>query len=98
MANLIHSGDDYIFSSLEEALMDFKLVKRLGSGGFGEVLKVEHLDSGKTLAAKIISCINEDLDMLKGTLRELRILRSLTSMIEEGAYSHSIRLYDARLF
>ena len=36
----------------------FKIVKKLGSGAFGEIFKVEKKKSGEMYAAKIVSTFN----------------------------------------
>ena len=50
------------------------------------------------MAIKIISQVDEDEEVLRGSLRELMILKNLSKMFDEGAYPHSIRLLGARLF
>jgi len=53
------------YSDLHDALQGYKVQKRLGSGGFGQVLKAKNLATGKSLAIKIISCIDENITLLK---------------------------------
>ena len=38
----------------------FKIIKRLGSGAFGEIFKVEKKKTGEFYAAKIVSLVSMD--------------------------------------
>ena len=54
---------------------EYKILKVLGTGTFGKVVKANQISTDKTVAIKMISCDFENLYNLKKVLREISILR-----------------------
>jgi NIMA (never in mitosis gene a)-related kinase len=58
-------------------LSDFKIVKPLGKGSFGEVCKVTRKSDGLDYAMKSVDCSSADKDLIDSTLNEVRFLASI---------------------
>ena len=69
----------------------YKLTEVIGEGQGGQVVKAYRRDSLKEVAIKKIDCSFEDLEHMKYVLREISILRQLSSM---DTNQFSTKLYD----
>ena len=56
------------------SINDYKKLKRIGSGSFGEVFKVEDIRNGDIFAMKIINLLNMSRHTARCTITELKIL------------------------
>ena len=64
----------------------YKIKEKLGEGTFGSVYKAKHIETKKTVAIKKIAKINRDNYSLRQVIRELVILRKLSS-IEDNMFT-----------
>ena len=58
----------------------FKLDKIIGEGAFGTVYRAENLKTGQKVAIKLITNIQKDPYLVRKVIRELMILRKLSSI------------------
>ena len=56
-------------------MKDYDLLKLIGQGSYGEVVKARHKTSGKIVAIKLLKNLFKDIFETKKQLRELSILR-----------------------
>ena len=50
---------------------EYKILELLGEGSFGQVVRAQHLQSGKTFAIKLVRNIFDSLYECKKVLREI---------------------------
>ena len=80
--------------SWKNVTKEYKLLQVLGQGTGGQVIKAKHRESGQIVAVKKVEIAIEDLDHVKYVLREISILRQLSS-IEDNIFT--IKLFDVVL-
>ena len=69
----------------------YKIIKELGKGSFSNVFKVEHINTSKYYAIKIIRKINEShLYLLEDSINELNILTTL----KDKEYYNITKIYN----
>ena len=62
---------------------DYKLLKIIGKGSFGTVIKAEKIDTGELVAIKLVENLWNSVHV-RAVLREIIILRKLTQMEDNG--------------
>ena len=62
---------------------DYKLLKIIGKGSFGTVVKAEKIDTGELVAIKLVENLWSSVHV-RALLREFIILRKLTQMEDNG--------------
>ena len=82
----------------EAALSDYKFKKQIGEGAFGLVFKASNTTTKETVAVKVITDIFSCEQQAISILREVKILRQLRQMKEQGCYTHSVTLQDFIVF
>ena len=68
------------------------LIKRVGHGSMGHIIKAKIRETGQSVAIKRISRLDDNVDLYRGLAREVSILRQLSKMPENN---FSIKLLDA---
>ena len=76
----------------ETVAKDYELLKLVGTGSYGEVVRARHRASGRLVAIKLLSGIYKSFYECKKVLREIQILRHFTAMGEANQFA--TRLYD----
>lgn len=76
----------------ETVAKDYELMKLVGTGSYGEVVRARHRASGRLVAIKLLSGIYKSFYECKKVLREIQILRHFTAMGEANQFA--TRLYD----
>lgn len=66
---------------------DYKLMKYLGEGSFGQVIKAQNLHTGKIVAIKFINNIFRDVYHAKKVVREIEILRHMSCMADTNQFT-----------
>ena len=61
-------------------MKDYKLIELVGKGSFGQVCKAQHKVTGKIFAIKLIKDAFKTDYHARKTIREISILRQLSSM------------------
>jgi len=67
---------------------DYMLIREIGQGSYGTVVKAKHLPSGKYVAIKKVSNVFSNPTDAKRLLREVQILRKM------GRHRNVVKLYD----
>ena len=76
----------------QNVAQDYELLKLVGTGSYGEVVRARHRASGRLVAIKLLSGIYKSFYECKKVLREIQILRHLTAMGDANQFA--TRLYD----
>lgn len=76
----------------ETVANDYELLKLVGIGSYGEVVRARHRASGRLVAIKLLTGIYKSFYECKKVLREIQILRHFTAMGEANQFA--TRLYD----
>lgn len=75
-------------------IKQFKKIKHLGSGRYGNVYSVEEISSGNTYAAKILNTQEADFQTKKMLNREIGIMTQCHHPTIVKLYGYSIRDFD----
>src|SRR5258705_3785238 len=80
VGDLLHISQDQQVVSFQagEIVGDYKIVSLIGSGGAGQVFKVEHVITSRIEAIKILSGSPDTREQAQRFLREIRIQASLS--------------------
>lgn len=58
----------------------YDLIQKIGSGSYGLLVKAQNKKTGEIVAIKQITCLDEDDQLYKAIIREVHILRKLSSI------------------
>lgn len=75
----------------KNALKQYKFIKLLGVGSYGEVVQAKHRASGTIVAIKLLKDIFRSVYESKKVIREVQILRQMTQM---PGNQYTTKLYD----
>lgn len=86
--------DDQESQIWQEIKQDYEILKLLGTGAFGQVIKAKHKITNQIVSIKLIKECFENTHRIRMLLRELMILRKLSEM-EDNIFT--TKLYDVIL-
>ena len=86
--------DDKLNPEWDEISEDYEVLKNLGTGAFGSVVKAKHKVTNEIVSIKMIKDCFANIHRVRMLLRELMILRKLTEM-EDNIFT--TKLYDVIL-
>lgn len=75
----------------KNALKEYKFIKLLGIGSYGEVVQAKHRATGTIVAIKLLKDIFRSVYESKKVIREVQILRQMTQM---PGNQYTTKLYD----
>jgi serine/threonine protein kinase len=86
--------DDKLNPLWDEISEDYEVIKTLGTGAFGSVVKAKHKVTNEVVSIKMIKDCFANIHRVRMLLRELMILRKLSEM-EDNIFT--TKLYDVIL-
>ena len=86
--------DDKSSPQWDEISKDYEVIKNIGSGAFGSVMKAKHKITNQVVSIKLIKDCFINIHRVRMLLRELMILRKLSEM-EDNIFT--TKLYDVIL-